>query len=127
MAVPVVPRVSLDDPARTGAPMTNRLGSTPEYGGSARELPRREAEARSGPALIGCPLEPRTGGGRHSAPVLSITTYVEATTDDLVKAIRALSTLAVPARHPRHGRRRVEVQRPSVQAGRQSLDPKERA
>ena len=124
---PVVSRVPLDDTARTGASMTNRLGSTPEYGGSARELPRREAESRSGTALRGRPSELRTGAGRRSAPVLSTTTFVEATTDDLVKAIRALSTLAGPVRHPGRGRRRVDVQRTSVRAGRQSLDAKERA
>ena len=127
MAVPVVPRVSLDDPARTGAPMTNRLGSIPEYGGSVGELPCREAESRPGTSLRGHPSELRTGAGRHSAPVLSTTTYVEATTDDLVKAIRALSTLAGPPHHPGRGRRRVDVQRTSGWAGRQSLETKERA
>ena len=112
---------------RTAGGMTNRLGSIPEYGGSVGELPCREAESRPGTSLRGHPSELRTGAGRHSAPVLSTTTYVEATTDDLVKAIRALSTLAGPPHHPGRGRRRVDVQRTSGWAGRQSLETKERA
>lgn len=85
--------------------MTQRLGSTPEYGGSVRELPRRKAERRSSPNSGPAALTPRTRTGRSSTPELTIT-YVQPMAENLLEAAEALSVLLLGTSEPVVGGRR---------------------
>ena len=89
--------------------MTNRLGSTPEYGGSVRELPRKKAKSAAQSLPPRTSLAPRTGNGRRSAPALTVK-YTPPMAENILEAAEALSALLLELLEPpAAGRRRPHV------------------
>ena len=89
--------------------MTNHLGSTPEYGGSVRELPRTKTELAAQGLALQVSLAPRTGTGRRSTPIVTVT-YVQPKADNIREAAEALSALLLEESEPPvTGRRRPRV------------------
>ncbi len=77
--------------------MTQRLGQTPEYGGSLRERPRRKAGPRARRAEA-APAD-RVSSGRRSTPEVSVT-LVAPLIENLLDAAGALSELLAGCEFP---------------------------
>ena len=79
--------------------MTQRLGQSPEYGGSLRERPRRKAGRRTRRAEAEPGQAAPVGSVRRSTPEVSVT-LVAPLVEDLLEAAVALSELLVGSEPP---------------------------
>ena len=77
--------------------VTQRLGKTPEYGGSLRERPRRKAGTRARRAEAAPAV--RAGSGRRSTPEVSVA-LVAPLIENLLDAAGALSELLAGSDFP---------------------------